>query len=353
MTWISDAVFFKHQLITNPTVSPESHVVAVAQQLIIVLQGNIPTGNETAEALQTISKLFTKIILATNKAAKAKANCNRVCATQAARQAPHLPRVEAPLPSVETPIPRVTKNLEVHHTQVDTTTQHKDWCILPIVTNLPVPRPIAQAPATWSNALSSESIPNYISQDKDDNPSLMRQTTRSASRSIMQEAMLSCVDMYKKQYILSADLGILNYTQTPKITGTTYTVTPKQIAQRKLPMKWLCKKGKLSAGSKPRTLGVLPPHCKPSHKSDLGTLIWKCDWMPCPGNTGARHQHQHNCLHQEKPGPTEQSKGRDLQANHLPHETWKNEGTNKKCFLPKQKNGRNKWAWPPSTSFYL
>jgi hypothetical protein len=45
-------VFFKHQYITNPTVSLESHVVAVMQQLTIMLQGNIPTGNKTAEALQ-------------------------------------------------------------------------------------------------------------------------------------------------------------------------------------------------------------------------------------------------------------------------------------------------------------
>jgi hypothetical protein len=57
----------------------------------------------------------------------------------------------------------------------------------------------------------------------------------------MQEAMLSCVDIYKPNYVVSADLGILNYTKTPKPTGTTYTVTPKQMSQRKLPMKWLCK----------------------------------------------------------------------------------------------------------------
>ncbi len=50
-TQISETVFFKHQYITNPTVSPESHVVAAAQQLTIALQGNIPTGNKTAEAL--------------------------------------------------------------------------------------------------------------------------------------------------------------------------------------------------------------------------------------------------------------------------------------------------------------
>ncbi len=57
----------------------------------------------------------------------------------------------------------------------------------------------------------------------------------------MQEAMLSCVDIYKPHYVVCTDLGILNYTKTPKFTGTTYTVTPKQMAQSKLPMKWLCK----------------------------------------------------------------------------------------------------------------
>jgi hypothetical protein len=49
-TRISDTGFFKHQYITNPTVSPESHVVAAAQQLATALQGNIPAGNKTADA---------------------------------------------------------------------------------------------------------------------------------------------------------------------------------------------------------------------------------------------------------------------------------------------------------------
>jgi hypothetical protein len=59
VTWISDTVLFKHQDITNPTISLESHVVSLANQLTIALQGNIPTGNKTAEALQKVSKLFT------------------------------------------------------------------------------------------------------------------------------------------------------------------------------------------------------------------------------------------------------------------------------------------------------
>ncbi len=63
VTRISDMVFFKHQYITNPTISPESHVVTVAQHLTIVLQEKIPAGNKTAETLQKVSKLFTKIAM--------------------------------------------------------------------------------------------------------------------------------------------------------------------------------------------------------------------------------------------------------------------------------------------------
>ena len=112
-TRISDTVFFKHQYITNPTLLPESHVVAAAQQLSTALQGNIPAGNETAEALKKVSDLFTKIAMAKNETAKAKAQRNRVRATPAAQQWTHLPRVEEPLPKVADPeadcrvIPRV------------------------------------------------------------------------------------------------------------------------------------------------------------------------------------------------------------------------------------------------------
>ncbi len=80
-TRISDTVFFKHQYITNPTVSPESHVVMAAQQLATALKGNIPVGNEMAEALKKVSKLFTKVAATKNEAAKAKEQRNRVRAT--------------------------------------------------------------------------------------------------------------------------------------------------------------------------------------------------------------------------------------------------------------------------------
>jgi len=43
---VSDQVHFQHKYITNPAISPKSHVVAAAQQLTIALKGNIPAGNE-------------------------------------------------------------------------------------------------------------------------------------------------------------------------------------------------------------------------------------------------------------------------------------------------------------------
>jgi hypothetical protein len=55
----------------------------------------------------------------------------------------------------------------------------------------------------------------------------------------MQEAMLSCVDIYKPNYVLSADLGILNFAATVP-TGTTYTVTPQKMLARRIPMTWFC-----------------------------------------------------------------------------------------------------------------
>jgi hypothetical protein len=60
-TRINDSIVFKHQYITSPTISPESHVVAAPQQLVTALQGNIPAGNEMVEAPTKVSKLFTKL----------------------------------------------------------------------------------------------------------------------------------------------------------------------------------------------------------------------------------------------------------------------------------------------------
>ncbi len=130
-TRISDTVFFKHQYITNPTVSPESHVLVAAQQLTTALKGNIPAGNKIAEALKKVGKLFTKIAATKNEAAKAKEQCNRVRATPTARKSTHFPRVEAL-------ISRVAAGPE------------EDHCIEQIVANPFEPWPVAHASATRS-----------------------------------------------------------------------------------------------------------------------------------------------------------------------------------------------------------
>ncbi len=133
-------------------------------------------------------------------------------------------------------------------TQTVTIPQQDDCHVVQIVANPSVPWPVVQAPATHSQSgsprfdpQSPSARPNYISLDKDNNSSPARCTTRSASKSIMQETMLSCVDIYKPQYVKSAELKILTFTKTPMLTGETYTLSPKQMVQRRLPVKWLCK----------------------------------------------------------------------------------------------------------------
>jgi hypothetical protein len=166
-------------------------MVAAAQQLVIALQGNITAGNETVEALTRVSKLFTKIALAKKEVAKAKEQRNRLWANPLALITTHLPRVAVPPPRVDVPVPRVTKAIQavccIAQTGVSTT---MTW---PPVQTLAT----CSSQPPWADARLPSSWPNYIFQDKeDDNLPPERQTTRSAARSIMQEAMLACVNIY-------------------------------------------------------------------------------------------------------------------------------------------------------------
>jgi hypothetical protein len=54
----------------------------------------------------------------------------------------------------------------------------------------------------------------------------------------MQEAMFACIDIYKPEYILSEDLGLLNFAAAPPTRKPTFTVTPQQLSMRQFPMKW-------------------------------------------------------------------------------------------------------------------
>jgi hypothetical protein len=64
---------------------------------------------------------------------------NRVHANQAARQAMHIPRMEAPIPKVETPYPKVTHLAEAHSTRGVTATQNKDRREITSAATPPVP----------------------------------------------------------------------------------------------------------------------------------------------------------------------------------------------------------------------
>jgi hypothetical protein len=70
-TRVSDTVFFKHQYITNPQVSPEALVIKAAQDLTNAIKGTVLKDNETAEALTKVSNGFAKI--GASKAATARA----------------------------------------------------------------------------------------------------------------------------------------------------------------------------------------------------------------------------------------------------------------------------------------
>jgi hypothetical protein len=119
-TRCNDTVFFKHQYINNPAVSPESLVVAAAQQLTSTQKGQIPAGNKTVEALKKVSKLFTKRAEAKANIAKAKVQQNRICTHPNARRTIPLPRMAKQNPKVELSIPRVDKapKVDCHVVQI-------------------------------------------------------------------------------------------------------------------------------------------------------------------------------------------------------------------------------------------
>jgi hypothetical protein len=76
--------------------------------------------------------------------------------------------------------------------------------------------------------------PNYILQD-DNEEQPHGYNTRSRTMSIMQEAMLACVNITKPTYIVSRDLGILDYRKKPMIEPSTQKMVSQQF-----PMTWLC-----------------------------------------------------------------------------------------------------------------
>jgi hypothetical protein len=109
-TRISKLVFFKHQYITNPQLTPETLVLKAASEITSALKGTMSRKAETADALARVSKLFHKIAEAKAATAKAKEQRNTHHTHPNARRAVPLPRVlinpptqpAVPLPRVQT-----------------------------------------------------------------------------------------------------------------------------------------------------------------------------------------------------------------------------------------------------------
>ncbi len=143
-------------------------------------------------------------------------------------------------PRVELSIPRVDKAPKA------------DCCIVQIVANPTMPRLNAQSPVTfsqsrspWLDAQSPAAQSNYILQDKEEDEEPQRYNTRSQTMSIMQEAMLACVDISKPTYIVSQDHGLLNYRE-----GPTFKISSKQLSNCKIPTMWFCKMANSVHGEK-------------------------------------------------------------------------------------------------------
>ena len=291
---------FKHQYITNPEISPESLVVAAAQQLTVALKGSIPTGNETAEALTKVSELFTKIAAHKQAAATAKAQQNVLHSNPTARKTTHLPRVDpSPIPRVATP-PRVTiPPVDCRVPNIPTTAQED--CRVG-VGEAQIVSPDVGAPqiVKFMTARRTRAAPrpNYISQDEEDSVAPpQRRITRSHTGSIMQEAMLSCVDVTQPNYIASEDLGLLNFASTN--TKTTFEITPQQLSMRRLPMAWFCEMANAVIGDNGELLEYKQLIANPKTRAtwlqvDLPRACQDATPAPTPFSSSRRTRYQRN-----------------------------------------------------------
>jgi hypothetical protein len=110
-TRISDLVFFKHQYITNPQLTPETLVLKATSELTSALKGTVSCKAETADSLAQVSKLFHKIAEAKAARAKAKEQRNTHRTHPNARRGVPLPRalIDPPTQSA-VPLPRVQAN---------------------------------------------------------------------------------------------------------------------------------------------------------------------------------------------------------------------------------------------------
>ncbi len=131
------------------------------------------------EALQKFSKLFTKIAATISELAKEKEQQNNLQNHPNARRAVPLPRVAERPPTPASQLPRVSIEIMEADCQV----------------TLMLTQTVKGGMPRQGTCGQPTTRPNYILQDKDNNKPNHRYHTRSRMTSIMQEAMLACIDI--------------------------------------------------------------------------------------------------------------------------------------------------------------
>ncbi len=182
---------------------PETLVMKAAAELTSALKGTVSQDAETADALAKVSDLFQKIAASKAERAKAKEQRNQHRTHPSSHRAVPIPRVENEPPARQAvPIPRV-----------QATPTADDCRVLGGGSGLQIVE--CGTPNQGKHGPPS-ARPNYISQD-DDKDQPCGYNTRSRTTSIMQEAMLVCIDITKPTYIASQYLGLLNCREKTRV----------------------------------------------------------------------------------------------------------------------------------------
>jgi hypothetical protein len=203
-TRISNLVFFKHQYITNPQLTPETLVLKATLELTSALKAMLSRKAETANALARVSELFHKIAEAKAATAKANEQWNTHRTHPNARGAVPLPRVLIDPPTQPAiPLPRVQATPKVD-----------DCCVVGGGSERQI---VGDKTPHQGKHGPPSAGPNYVSRDGDEEHS-HGYSIRSRTTSIMQEAMLACID----------------------ITKPNFEILEAKMASQKLPMTWLC-----------------------------------------------------------------------------------------------------------------
>jgi hypothetical protein len=193
----SESVVFKHKYITSPTVTPADAIVQAAKNLANALKGKIPPplAKSGIDQLRALTGIFN----ATNE------------------QNPESPPDSvAPPPRVEAQ-PATSPRVQIAQTQNDPFAIIEEPTIPELIVASPT-RKIVASPIGTSTSLPA-CIPNYVSQSQSDPDDAPAHRTRSRSQvvNVMEEALLSCVQLSPHSII-----------------------TPRTAARRKYPLQLLC-----------------------------------------------------------------------------------------------------------------